>query len=241
MDLTGLLFKHEVGSLAVPGGLNSDHRQRKLCYVVATCTADYFHHREQNCQNRVIQNIVGATFFIFMLFLKDPLLRTHLMWLKGRCQFVAENSLTHTTHSGVITYKLGNFRLSSLYFQYWDLKFKPESIDRKSSTNINLLMCFRAPLFHAPPENLLFTYLPSARLMERKMGYSSGAGWPCWSSYRKMGPRPTSTPSCWMPCWLYMDNRKDWRPVLALMVNMMEKSCGKTPPGGQITSVEWHT
>lgn len=41
MVLTGLLFKHEVGSLVVPGGLNSAHRQLELCYLVATCTADF--------------------------------------------------------------------------------------------------------------------------------------------------------------------------------------------------------
>lgn len=77
----------------------------------------------------------------------------------------------------------------------------------------------------------LITHFPSARLIERNRGYSSGAGFPCWSSYRKMGERPTSTPSCWMPCWLYMDSRKDCRPDLGLTVNMMEKSSGKTPPG----------
>lgn len=105
-----------------------------------------------------------------MLFLKDPLFGTHLMWLKGRCKFVAEYSQTHTTQSGVITYKLGDHRWSSPYFNYQDLKFQTGSNDRKLSTNIHLLMSFSPQLF---------TYLPSARLMERKMGYSSGAGWPC--------------------------------------------------------------
>lgn len=80
------------------------------------------------------------------------------------------------------------------------------------------------------------TYLPSARLMERNKGYPSGAGLPCWSSYRKTGARPTSTPSCWMPCWLYTDSRKDWSPALGLMVKRMEKSSGKTPPEGVISS-----
>lgn len=136
-------------------------------------------------------------------------------------------------------FKKNNF----IYFikkktNYQDFKFKTGSNNGKPATHIHLLMWWRTSPSSAKP---LFTYLPSARLMERKMGYSSGAGWPCWSSYRKMGPRPTSTPSCWMPCWLYMDNRKDWRPALGLMVNMMEKSCGKTPPAGQITSVDWHT
>lgn len=79
----------------------------------------------------------------------------------------------------------------------------------------------------------LGTYLPSARLTEWNSGYSSAEGLPCWSSYRKIGPRPTSTPSCWMPWWLYTDSRKDWRPALGLMVNMMEKSSGKTPPESQ--------
>lgn len=88
-----------------------------------------------------------------------------------------------------------------------------------------------------PPETQLITYLPSARLMERNRGYSSGAGLPCWSSYRKTGLRPTSTPSCWMPCWLYTDSRKDWRPAFGLMVNMMEKSSGKAPSeGGKIAA-----
>lgn len=155
MGLTGLLFKHEVGSLAVPGGLNLAHRQPKLCCVIATCRADFFfHHRELNCQNQVIQYIVGATVFILMLSLKDPLLGTHLMWLEGRCQLVAKHSRTHTTQSGVITYKLGHFRLSSLYFNYQEFKFNTGSNDGQPSTNIHLLMSFSPPLFHTPPANL---------------------------------------------------------------------------------------
>lgn len=94
----------------------------------------------------------------------------------------------------------------------------------------------------SPLEKQSVTYLPSARLMERNRGYSSGAGLPCWSSYRKTGARPTSTPSCWMPCWLYMDSRKEWRPALGLMVNRMEKSSGKSPPEGWTSSrhVGWY-
>lgn len=78
--------------------------------------------------------------------------------------------------------------------------------------------------------------------MERNRGYSSEAGLPFWSSYRNSGERPTSTPSCWMPCWLYTDSRKDWRPALGLMVNRMEKSSGKTPPEGGTSSrhVGWY-
>lgn len=101
---------------------------------------------------------------------------------------------------------------------------------QKSATHIWPPMC------SSPLEKQSVTYLPSARLMERNRGYSSGAGLPCWSSYRKTGARPTSTPSCWMPCWLYTDSRKDWRPALGLIVNRMEKSSGKTPPEGGTSS-----
>lgn len=43
------------------------------------------------------------------------------------------------------------------------------------------------------------THFPSARLTLLKMGYISGVGCPCWSSYRKTGERPTSSPNCCTP------------------------------------------
>lgn len=114
--------------------------------------------------------------------------------------------------------------------QFWALKILEliwlYSWTRKSKHD-PLPVCVKAFL-----RSSQVTYLPSARLMERNKGYSSGAGLPCWSSYRKTGARPTSTPNCWIPCWLYMDSRKDWRPALGLMVNRIEKSSGKMPPGG---------
>lgn len=42
MGLTGWLFKHQVGSRAVPGGFNSDHDQFNLSYLVAKRRADFF-------------------------------------------------------------------------------------------------------------------------------------------------------------------------------------------------------
>lgn len=43
------------------------------------------------------------------------------------------------------------------------------------------------------------THFPSARLTFLKTGYISGVGCPWWSSYRKTGDWPTSSPNCWTP------------------------------------------
>lgn len=124
---------------------------------------------------------------------------------------------------------------SVLYVYIYIYKMNNYRPSRKNRRQSNCHICPRG--CSCSVETQPGTYLPSARLMEWNSGYSSAEGLPCWSSYRKMGPRPTSTPSCWMPWWLYTDSRKDWRPALGLMVNMMEKSSGKTPPESQTTSM----
>lgn len=105
---------------------------------------------------------------------------------------------------------------------------KPQDREDSGSTKVNHPGFISSGFFFFSEKAI--TYLPSARLMERNKGYSSGVGLPCWSSYRKTGARPTSTPSCWRPCLLYIDRRKDWSLALGLIVNRMEKSSGKTPP-----------
>lgn len=85
------------------------------------------------------------------------------------------------------------------------------------------------------------THFPSAKLTFLKMGYSSGAGCPSWSSYRKTGDRPTSSPSCCTPWSSYSESRKNWEPSLARMVVIREKFSGNVVSEGreETTGESW--